>query len=113
MFNEANVNSGPSDCSAGEDGDELCDLAHHPTLSTRAHGLLTKGQVGECKTIARHDFSHFHRQIVMEHRTCVDESLKFSVLATRIDVRQEVGEQLLVKFSAHEFWREQFGVHAG
>ena len=62
-------------------------------------------QVSEYKTIARHDFSHFNGQVVLEHGACVHESVKFSVLATGIDVRRKLREQLLVKFSAYEFRR--------
>src|SRR6266567_2996842 len=78
-----------------------------------AHSPLTEAQVSECKTVARHDFSHFNRQVVTEHRACVYEGVKFSVLATGVDVRREFGDQLPIKFPAHKFLCQEFGVNAG
>jgi hypothetical protein len=54
--------------------------------------LLPKDQVSECKTVARYDFSHLDRQVVIEHRAFVYEGVKFSVLATGVDFWREFGE---------------------
>src|SRR6266487_236962 len=83
------------------------------TFLRSAHPLSAEAQVSECKTVARHDFSQFHRQVVMEHRTCVYEGVGFTVLATGVDVWWELREQLLIKFSAYEFRCQEFGVNAG
>ena len=54
--------------------------------STCVRSTLTKAQVGKHKSLARHDFSDLDRQVVLEHRACVYEGVKFSVLAAGIDV---------------------------
>src|SRR5438045_1177239 len=48
---------------------------------------------------------------MLKHGACVHTGVEFPVLATRIDLRREFGEQLLIKFSAHEFRSEEFGVN--
>jgi len=40
---------------------------------------------------------------MLKHGACVHAGVKFAVLATRIDLRREFREQLLIEFSAYEF----------
>src|SRR3954452_24370483 len=69
-------------------------------------------QVGKHESLARHNFTHLHRQLPLEHRTCIDECVEFPVLSAGIDVCWEVREQLLIKLSTDEFLGEEFGVNA-
>ena len=114
MFNEADVYGGSREQAAGEHSDEFSNLTHQPPFlheglneppSVGVHRALTKTQVGKHKSVARDDFSWLDWQVALKHRACIHERVEFSVLAAGVDAWWEFREQLLIKFSAHEFRR--------